>query len=105
MERTRKMVEKYNLDINFLVKCRESNLYLIFTKVKCLKDMKKKARERYHGRLLLDETSNKQKTLKSLNQKLVSQTDTFKSNVKRMKSIYISYSINIVTTKFIKKVQ
>ena len=105
LESARKKVEKCKLDINFLIKCRESNLYPTFTKVKCLKDMNKKVRNRYHRRLLLDEISNIHKRLKSLNKQLPSETDTLKPNVTWMKSICISYSINIVITKYIEKVQ
>ena len=82
-----------------------------FTKVKRLKDMNKKVRNKYHRRLLLDEVSNKHKRLKSLNKQLTIETDTLKSNVTWMKSIccsswrLISYSINIVITKYIKIVQ
>ena len=56
--------------------------------------MNKKVRNRYHRRLLLDEISNKQKPLQSLNKQLASETDTLKSNVIGMKSIGISYSIS-----------
>ena len=104
VERTRKKVEKWKLDINFLVKCRESNLYPTFTKVKRLKDINKKVRNRYHRRLLLDEISNKCKRLKSLNKQLASETDTLKSNITWVKSICISYSINVVITKYKEKV-
>ena len=100
---TQKKVEKCKLDVNFLVKCRDSNLYPAFTKVKHLKDMNKKVCNRYHRRLL-DEISNKRKQLKSLNKQLASETDTLKSNVTWMKSICISYSVNIVITQYIEKV-
>ena len=63
--------------------------------------MNKKIRKRYHRRLLLHEISNKHKRLKSLNKQLASENDTPKSNVTWMKSICISYSINIVITKYI----
>ena len=59
--------------------------------------MNKKVCNRYHRRLL-DEISNKRKRLKSLNKQLASETDTLKSNVTWMKSICISYSVNIVIT-------
>ena len=101
----REKVEKYKLDITFLVKCQESNLCPTFTKVKRLKYMSKKVRNRYHRRLLLDEISNKHKRLKSLNKQLANETDTLHSNVTWMKSICISYSINIVITKYIEKVK
>ena len=77
---TWKKVEKCKLDVNFLVNCRDSNLYPTFTKVKHLKDMNKKVCNRYHRRLL-DEISNKCKQLKSLNKQLASETDTLKSHV------------------------
>ena len=64
VERTRKKFEKCKLEMKFLVKCRESNMCPTFTKVKRLKDMNKKVRNRYHRRLLLDEVSNKHKTIK-----------------------------------------
>ena len=99
VERTRKKVEKCKLDINFLVKCRESNPYPTFTKVKRLKGMNQKVRNRYHRCLLLDEISNKHKRLKSLNKQLAGETDTLKSIVTWMKSICISYSINLVLNK------
>ena len=67
--------------------------------------MNNKVRNRYHRRLLLDEISNNYKRLKSLNKQLTSETDTLKSNVTWMISICISYSINIVITKYIEKVQ
>ena len=67
--------------------------------------MNKKVRNRYHRRLLLDEISNIHKRLKSLNKQLPSETDTLKPNVTWMKSICISYSINIVITNYIEKVQ
>ena len=57
--------------------------------------MNEKIRKRYHRRLLLDEILNKHKRLKSLNKQLASESDTPKSNVTWMKSIYINYSINI----------
>ena len=57
--------------------------------------MNKKIRKRYHRRFLVDEISNKHKRLKSLNKQLASESDTPKSNVTWMKSIYISYSLNI----------
>ena len=53
----------------------------------------------------MDEISNIHKRLKSLNKQLPSETDTLKPNVTWMKSICISYSINIVITKYIEKVQ
>ena len=68
--------------------------------MKHLKDMNKKVSIKYHRRLLLDETSNKHKRLKSLNKQLASETDTFRSSVTWMKSICISYSINIVINKY-----
>ena len=76
VERARKKVEKFKLDINFLVKCRESNLYPTFTKVKRLKDMNKKVRNRSHRRFFGGEISNKYKRLKSLNKQVTSETDT-----------------------------
>ena len=57
--------------------------------------MNEKIRKRYHRRLLLDEILNKHKRLKSFNKQLASESDTPKSNVTWMKSIYISYSLNI----------
>ena len=57
--------------------------------------MNKKIRKRYHKRFLVDEISNKHKRLKSLNKQLASESDAPKSNVTWMKSIYISYSLNI----------
>ena len=57
--------------------------------------MNKKIRKRYHRRFLVDEISIKHKRLKSLNKQLASESDTLKSNVTWMKSIYISYSLNI----------
>ena len=68
--------------------------------MKNLKDMNKKVRIKYHKRLLLDEISNKHKRLKSLNKQLASETDTFRSSVTWMKSICVSYSINIVINKY-----
>ena len=67
--------------------------------------MNKKVRNRYHRRLLLDEISNIHKRLKSLNKQLPSETDTLRPNVTWMKSICISYSINIVITNYKEKVQ
>ena len=66
--------------------------------------MNKKVRDRYHERLLLDEILNKYKWLKSLNKQLTKKADTPKSNVTCMKTICISYSLNIVLTKYIEKV-
>ena len=96
VERTRKNVEKYKFDINFLVKCGESNLYLTFTKVKRLKDINKKVRNRYHRRLLLDEISNIHKRLKSLNKQLPSETDTLKSNVTWMKVFVLATVLTLL---------
>ena len=67
--------------------------------------MNQKVRNRYHRCLLLDEISNKHKRLKSLNKQLAGETDTLKSIVTWMKSIYISYSINLVLNKYVEKVQ
>ena len=105
VERTRKKVEKCKLGIKLLVKCRESNLCSTFIKVKRLKDLNKNIPNRYHRGLPLDEISNEHKRLKSLNKQLTNETNTFKSNVTWIKSICISYSINIVITKYIEKVQ
>ena len=99
VERTRKNVEKWKLDINFLVKCRESNCIL-----KRLTNINKKVRNRYHRRLLVDEIQNKCKRLKSLNKQLANETNTLKSNITWVKSICISYSINVVITKYIENV-
>ena len=70
VERTKKKVKKCKLDISFLNKCRDENVYPTFTKVKKFKDMEKKHRSRYYRRLLLDEISNKHKRLKQLNKQL-----------------------------------
>ena len=105
VERACKKVEKCKLGIKFLVKCRESNLCPTFTKVKRLKNLNKNIPNRYHRGLPLDKISNKHKRLKSLNKQLTNDTNTFKSIVTWIKSICISYSINIVITKYIKKVQ
>ena len=96
LESARKKVEKCKLDINFLFKCRESNLYPTFTKVKCLKDMNKKVRNRYHRRLLLDEISNIHKRLKSLNKQLPSETDTLKSNITWMKVFVLATVLTLL---------
>ena len=67
VERIRKKVEKWKLDIKFLTRCRDGNLYPTFTIVKRFKEMKQKHPNRYQRRLLLDEIANKHKHLKQLN--------------------------------------
>ena len=67
VERTRKKFKKCKLNLNFSVKCWESNLYISLSKLKCLKDMNKVCTDRNHTCLLSDEISSKDKPLKSLN--------------------------------------
>ena len=67
VERIRKKVEKWKLDIKFLTRCRDGNLYPTFAIVKRFKEMKQKHPNRYQRRLLLDEIANKHKHLKQLN--------------------------------------
>ena len=95
VERTKKKVEKCKLDISFLNKCRDGNVYPTFTKVKKFKDMEKKHRNRYYRRLLLDEISNKHRRLKQLNKQLDNDLYLLNNNVAWMKSKCIIYSVNI----------
>ena len=67
VERTRKKFKKWKLNLNFSVKCGESNLYISLSKLKCLKDMNKVYTDRNHTCFVLDEISSKHKPLKSLN--------------------------------------
>ena len=86
VERTKKKIEKCNLDISFLNECRDGNVFPNFIKVKKFKDMEKKHRNRYYRRLLLDEISNKHKRLKQLNKKLDDDLYLLNNNATGIKS-------------------
>ena len=105
VERTKTKIEKCKLDISFLNKCRDGNLFPTFTKVKKFKDMEKKHRNHYDRRLLLDEISNKHKRLKQLSKQLDDDLYLLNNNATWMKSKCVVYSINILTDAYIKKTQ
>ena len=60
-----KKVEKCKLDIKFLTKRRDGNIYPTFTKVKRFKEIEREHRNRYQRHLLLDKIANKYKQLKA----------------------------------------
>ena len=94
VERTQAKVEKCKLDINYLVRCQECNLYPSFTKANCLKDMSKKLRNTYQRRLLLDEISNKHEQFKSLTKQLTSETDDTLLIIKKKDITYVLNQLN-----------
>ena len=94
VERTQAKVEKCKLDINYLVRCQECNLYPSFTKAKHLKDMSKKLRNTYQRRLLLDEISNKHEQFKSLTKQLTSETDDTLLIIKKKDITYVLNQLN-----------
>ena len=105
LEHTKKKIEKCKLDISFLNKCRDGNVYPTFTKVKKFKYMEKKHCNCYYRRLLLDEISNKHKLLKQLNKQLDDDLFLLNNNATLMKSKCVVYSTNILIDAYIKKTQ
>ena len=105
VERTKEKVEKCKLDISFLNKCRDGNVYQTFIKVKNFKYIEKKHHNCYYRRLLLDEISNKHKRLKHLNNPLDDDLFLFNNNPTWMKRKCAAYSINILIDACIKRTQ
>ena len=104
LERTTKKVVKCKLDINFLCKCRDTNITPNFTQLKQLNHMDAKSRNKFCRKLLFKEISTKHKRLKELQKEHKDQTDKLNSCCTWMKRKCITYSINFVMSKFEKQV-
>ena len=104
LERINKKVLKCKLDLNFLCKCRDTNITPNFTKLKQLKDMDMKARSKFYRKLLFNEISAKHKRLKVIKKEQKDCMDELVSKSTWMKRKCIIYSINFVMSKFEKQV-
>ena len=100
LERLEKKYQKCKLDIDFLSKCRDTNINPNFTQLKQLKEMDRKMRFKFCRKLLFNEISCKHKRLKSLKKNIdVVQTELLNSST-WLKRKCITYSINYVLSRF-----
>lgn len=66
VERISKKLLKCQLDVKFLISCRDENVNPKFSRWKNLKPLGTKLRNRFYRRILLDEIDTKSKLLKKL---------------------------------------
>ena len=99
LERSMKKYEKCKLDIEFLCRCRDTNINPNFTKLKQLKAMDSKNRFKFCRKLLCNEIAKKHKRLKQLNQEISDLHTQLNTNCTWLKRKCIFYSINFIISK------
>ena len=66
VERLAKKISKHELDIKFLVNCRDEYVYPKFIRWKNVKSNSVKHKNRFYRKILLDEISNKHRSLNDI---------------------------------------
>ena len=94
IERPAKKLKKYELDLKFLVSCRDLGVYPKFTCWKNVKHNKKSVRTKFYRSVLLDEIASKHHTVKSTGRELNNGMKILFSSTSFFKGIALRFSIN-----------
>ena len=94
IERLPKKLKKYELDLKFLISCRDLGVYPKFTRWKNVKHNKKSVRTTFYRRVLLDEITSKHRAVKSTRRELNNGKKILFSSTTFFKGIALRFSIN-----------
>ena len=82
------------LDINFLVNCRDEYLYPKFTQSKSIKSNSVKHKSCFYRKILLDEINNKHRSIKDIRKQYPNAMDDLNANLIYLKQFMLKNAIN-----------
>ena len=81
VERLAKKLCKQELDLNFLVNCRDKYVYPKFTRWKNIKSNSVNYKSRFYRKILLDDINNKHRSIKEIRKRYQNATDDLNANL------------------------
>ena len=94
VERLGKKISKQELDIKFLVNCRDEYVYPKFTRWKNVKSNSVKHKNRFYRKILLDEISNKHRSLNEIRKQYQIAADDLNGRLTYFKQYALKIAIN-----------
>ncbi|XP_066931457.1 uncharacterized protein [Clytia hemisphaerica] len=105
VERLEKKLKRYEASLNFLINCRDQNVFPKFVRWKNTKYLDQLSKRKYQRRILLDEIITKRKQIREIKTVFFTKRETLNSNATFMRKFVIEHSIKIGVNKFIKPIR
>ena len=94
VERLAKKISKQELDLKFLVNCCDEHVYPKFTRWKNVKSNSVKHKNRFYRKILLDEISNKHRSLNEIRKQYQIAVDDLNGRLTYFKQYALKIAIN-----------